>query len=128
MFDSLRFSMLDLKLGGRMLVKHPGLTAVGTIAVAFAIAVGTTAFEVGKQVVFPTIPLPNGAAIVVLRNWHIQWNVTAGASRRDYARWKSDVKTVTDLGAIMVQDRNVAVVPAQVNQSSSPTSRPPCSR
>src|SRR3954467_6089790 len=52
-FDSLRFSVLDLKLGARMLVKHPGLTVIGTIAVAFAIAVGTVAFEVAKQVVFP---------------------------------------------------------------------------
>ena len=109
MFDSLRFSLLDLKLGGRMLVKHPGLTVVGTIAVAFAVAVGTTAFEIGTQVVFPTIPLPNGDAIVVLRNWHVQANGPAGVSRRDYARWKSDVTTVTDIGAIMVQDRNVAV-------------------
>ena len=107
-FDSLRFSMLDLKLGGRMLVKHPGLTVVGTIAVAFAIAVGTVAFEIGTQVVFPTIPLPNGDAIVVLRNWHVQANGPVAASRRDYARWKSDVTTVTDLGAIDVQDRNVA--------------------
>jgi len=32
-FDSLRVSVLDVKLGGRMLVKHPGLTVVGTIAV-----------------------------------------------------------------------------------------------
>src|SRR5215212_11468648 len=55
-FDSLRFSVLDLKLGGRMLVKHPALAAIGTIAVAFAIAVGTTAFEVITQVLFPTIP------------------------------------------------------------------------
>ncbi len=108
-FDSLRFSMLDLKLGGRMLAKHPGLTVVGTIAVAFAIGVGTTAFEIGTQVVFPTIPLPNGDAIVVLRNWHVQANVPTGASRRDYARWKSDVKTVTDMAAIVPQERNVAV-------------------
>ena len=53
-FDSLRVSTLDVKLGGRMLVKHPGLTVIGTIAVAFAIAVGTAAFEIITQVLFPT--------------------------------------------------------------------------
>ena len=42
-FGGLRFSMLDLRLGGRMLVKHPALTVIGTIAVAFAIAVGAGA-------------------------------------------------------------------------------------
>jgi hypothetical protein len=31
---------LDLKLGVRMLIKHPGLTVIATMAVAFAIAVG----------------------------------------------------------------------------------------
>jgi putative ABC transport system permease protein len=107
-FDSLRFSVLDVKLGGRMLVKHPGLTVVGTIAVAFAIVVGTVAFEIGTQVAFPTIPLPNGDAIVVLRHWHVQANEPVWASRRDYARWKSDLTTVTDLGAMMFQGRNVA--------------------
>src|SRR3954470_19728272 len=49
-FESLRFSVLDLKLGGRMLVKHPALTAIATIAVAFAIAVGTVGFEIARQI------------------------------------------------------------------------------
>ena len=109
MFDSLRFSVLDLKLGGRMLAKHPGLTVIGTIAVAFAIAVGTVAFEVITQALFPTIPLPNGGAIVALRNWHIEASGPVAASRRDYALWTRDLTTVTDLGAIVARDRNVAL-------------------
>src|SRR4051812_39623167 len=48
-FDSPRFSMLDLRLGGRMLVKHPALTVIATIAVAYAIAVGTVGFEIARQ-------------------------------------------------------------------------------
>lgn len=74
-FDSLRFSMVDLKLGGRMLVKHPGLTAIATMAVAFAIAVGTVGFEIARQALWPTIPLPDGNAIVALRNWDVADNV-----------------------------------------------------
>src|SRR5262245_42503951 len=70
-FDSLRFSMLDLRLGGRMLVKHPALTVIATIAVAYAIAVGTVGFEIGRQVLWPTIPLPDGNAIVALQNWNV---------------------------------------------------------
>ena len=54
-FDSLRFSVLDLKLGGRMLVKHPALTVIATIAVAFAIAVGTVGFEIARQALWPGI-------------------------------------------------------------------------
>ena len=45
---------MDLKLGGRMLVKYPGLTIVGGLAMAFAIWVGIVIF----QVVEPLRPTP----------------------------------------------------------------------
>ena len=73
-FGGLRFSMLDLRLGGRMLVKHPALTVIATIAVAYAIAVGTVGFEIARQALWPTIPLPDGNAIVALRNWNVADN------------------------------------------------------
>jgi hypothetical protein len=76
-FDSLRFSMLDLRLGGRMLVKHPALTVIATIAVAFAIAVGTVGFEIARQALWPTIPLAEGNAIVALRNWNVADNAVS---------------------------------------------------
>lgn len=34
-------SLLDFKLGVRMLVRYPGLTVLGSLAIAFAIAVAT---------------------------------------------------------------------------------------
>ena len=108
-FDNLRFSMLDLKLGARMLVKHPTLTAIATIAVAFAIAAGTVGFEIARQALWPTIPLPNGNAIVALQNWDVAESVRRNASRRDYALWKDGLTTITDVGAIVLQERNVAV-------------------
>ena len=53
---------LDLKLGGRMLVKYPGLTIVGGLAMAFAICVGAVIFEVLTLFVHPTLPLPAASA------------------------------------------------------------------
>ena len=108
-FDSLRFSMLDLRLGGRMLVKHPALTAIATIAVAFAIAVGTVGFEIARQALWPTIPLPNGNAIVALRNWNVADNASVPASRRDYELWRDGLSTITDLSAVEVEERSIAV-------------------
>ena len=35
------FSLIDFELGVRMLLRYPGLTVMGTIALAFGIAVGT---------------------------------------------------------------------------------------
>src|SRR5918997_459201 len=66
-FDEMRFSWLDLKLGGRMLVKYPVLTIVGGISMAFAICVGTVIFQVLTLLLAPTLPLPAGDRIV-----HIQ--------------------------------------------------------
>jgi putative ABC transport system permease protein len=108
-FDGLRFSALDLRLGGRMLIKHPALTMIATIAVAFAIAVGTVGFEIARQALWPTIPLPDGNAIVALRNWDVADNASVPASRRDYELWRDGLSTVTDLSAISVQERNIAV-------------------
>jgi putative ABC transport system permease protein len=107
--DSLRFSGLDLRLGGRMLVKHPALTAIATIAVAFAIAVGTVGFEVARQALWPTIPLPDGNAIVALRNWNVADNASVPASRRDYELWRDGLSTITDLSAVEVEERTIAV-------------------
>ena len=58
---------LDLKLGGRMLVKYPGLTIVGGLAMAFAICVGTVIFAVLTMLLHPTLPLPGGERIVQIR-------------------------------------------------------------
>ena len=108
-FDSLRFSVLDLRLGGRMLVKHPALTVIASIAVAFAIAVGTVGFEVARQALWPTIPLPDGNAIVAVRNWDVAGNAWVPASRRDYELWRGGLSTITDLSAVGVEERNIAV-------------------
>jgi hypothetical protein len=35
------FSSLDFKVGARMLARYPGLTVIGTLAIAVAIALGT---------------------------------------------------------------------------------------
>src|SRR5918996_276674 len=108
-FDELRFSVLDLRLAGRMLVKHPALTAVPTIAVAFAIAVGTVGFEIARQALWPTIPLPDGNAIVALRKWNVADNAWVPASRRDYELWRDGLSTITDLSAVEVEERSLAV-------------------
>jgi putative ABC transport system permease protein len=102
-------SMLDVRLGGRMLVKHPALTVIGTIAVAFAIAVGTVGFEVARQAFWPAIPLPDGNAIVALRNWDVADQAVVPASRRDYELWRDGLSTITDLAAVEVEERSIAV-------------------
>ncbi len=100
---------LDFKLGLRMLVKHPALTVIATIAVAYAIAVGTVGFEITRQALWPTIPLPDGHAIVALRNWNVGDDESVPASRRDYELWRDGFSTITDLSAVDVEERSIAV-------------------
>ncbi|MEP6834877.1 MAG: ABC transporter permease, partial [Gemmatimonas sp.] len=100
---------LDFKLGGRMLVKHPALTVIATIAVAYAIAVGTVGFQIARQVFWPTIPLAEGNAIVALRNWDVVDNQSVAASRSDYELWRDGLTTITDLGAVDIEERSIAV-------------------
>src|SRR5919112_3287042 len=59
---------LDLKLGARMLVKYPGLTIVGGLAMAFAIWAGLVIFQVVGLFTNPTLPLTQGARLVEVRS------------------------------------------------------------
>src|SRR5688572_12623590 len=66
---------LDVKLGGRMLVKYPGLTVVGGLAMAFAIGVGTVIFQALALLLAPTLPLPGGDRVVNIRTRDVAANV-----------------------------------------------------
>ena len=60
---------LDLKLGFRMLVKYPGLTVVGGVAMAFGIWFGAVTFEMFGLISSTKLPLPDGDRIVKILNW-----------------------------------------------------------
>ena len=98
---------LDLKLGGRMLVKYPGLTVVGGLAMAFAIWVGAVVFEMVMLFVNPTLPLPQGDRIVHLRNWDVQANEKEPRALHDFVVWRQAMRSVTDFGAWEDVTRNL---------------------
>ena len=100
---------LDLKLGGRMLVKYPGLTIVGGVAMAFAICVGTVIFEMVTMLVYPTMPLPAGERIVQIRNWDVAANSLEPRALHDFVVWRSALRSVTELGAWRDVSRNLII-------------------
>ncbi len=108
-FDEMRFSWLDLKLGGRMLVKYPLLTIVGGLSMAFAIWVGASTFEGIRQLVFPTIPLPDADRIVVLQNWDASANHPEHRATHDFVAWRGSVQSVQHLGAYRTVTRNLMI-------------------
>jgi predicted permease len=98
---------IDFKLGFRMLIKYPGLTIVGGLAMAFAIWVGAVTFELVTMFLHPTLPLPNGDRIVQLRNWDAVASRAEPRALHDFIVWRQAVSTVTDLGAYRDVTRNL---------------------
>src|SRR5688500_1165635 len=64
--DMWGWSMQDYKLGLRMLVKYPGLTIAGGLALAIAIGIGAGWYDISRQFLHPAVPLPDGDRLVEL--------------------------------------------------------------
>jgi len=109
---------LDLKLGGRMLVKYPGLTLIGGLAMAFAIWMGAVTFEMVDMIMNPTLPLPAGDRIVRLRNWDIQKNDEDGRALYDFIVWRRALSKVTDIGAWRDETVNLIAADGDVRSTN----------
>lgn len=100
-------SWLDFKLGLRMLVKHPGLTLVGGLAIAFGIGAGAASFEIVSRVARPTLPLDEGHRVVGIRTWNTADSRTERRVIHDLATWRADLRTLRDVGAFRTVERNL---------------------
>lgn len=98
---------LDFRLGARMLAKYPGLTLVGGLSMAVAIAVGAATFELVTQTLDPRLPLDGGARVVGIRNWDARENDIDPRVAHDFAAWRQEVRSVDDLGAFRTVTRNL---------------------
>lgn len=110
---------LDFRLGVRMMRKYPGLTLVGTLAMAFAVAVGTFGFEAIRQVANPTLPFPKGDRFVAIFMWDAADNRTRYVPLRDFARWRGQLETIEDLGVFVTFNRNLSTGPDDVASVNS---------
>jgi predicted permease len=108
-------SWLDFKLGFRMLVRYPMLTVVGSLAMAFAIAVGAGTFEVIMQMTNPSLPLPDADRIVGLNYWDRTEPGVRAPSSYDALAWREGLRTVEDIGAFRPVQRNL-IVDGQVGE------------
>jgi putative ABC transport system permease protein len=99
---------LDFRLGVRMLVKYPLLTLIGGFAMAVAIAIGATFFEVISEVLNPAIALEEGDRVVALQ----YATSTPGQPQRrvlpDFVAWRDELRSVQHVSAFRNVDRNLA--------------------
>ena len=112
-------SWLDVKLGLRMLVKYPGMTAVSVFALAIAIPAGLGPMHFMNAVLTP-LPVDEGDRIQVLRNINLETSRPVLASSEDYVRWRDELASFEAMGAatirvsynVMSDDGRAAPVPS----------------
>jgi putative ABC transport system permease protein len=100
---------LDVRLGGRMLVKYPGLTLAGGLALAIAIGIGAGWYDLWGKLLWPTIPLLDGDRIVIIETQNALTNQPELRVTRDFLEWRSDVRSIDGLGAYRTDLRNLIV-------------------
>jgi putative ABC transport system permease protein len=106
---SLASMSLDVKLGGRMMVKYPILTIAGGLALAIAIGVGAGWYALAGKMLWPKIPLPDGDRIVVIETQNVLTTQPELRVSRDFLEWRSDLRSIDGLGAYRSDRRNLTV-------------------
>lgn len=112
--DQLRFSVLDIRLGARMLVKYPVLSLVSVTSMAAAIAIGSGAFSILASMTGTRLPLPEGERVIALRNAILTHPGQSQASLRDFMTWRDELGSVQDVAAFTSTRRNLVVPGAAV--------------
>lgn len=96
----------DYKLGLRMLLKYPGLTIAGGLALAIALAIGAGWYDFVGKILLPTIPLPEGDRIVLIETRNVLSNGLEPRVARDFLEWRRELRTIVDLGAFRLGGRS----------------------
>ena len=109
-------SWLDVKLGMRMLAKYPWLSGVSVIGMAVAIAIGAAYFSIIGVILDSTLPVDDGDRVVAIETKTIAGPEAGhrdGVSPHDFVQWRSELKSITDLGAFIDERRNLITTDAR---------------
>ena len=99
----------DYKLGFRMLLKYPGLTFAGGLALAIAIGIGAGWYDLSGDLFRPKLPLPDGDRTV-----EVEMRDSASSQRErrllhDLAIWRRDARSIEYLSAYRTTERNLVL-------------------
>jgi predicted permease len=100
-------SWLDWKLGARLLLKYPALTIIGGLSLAAAIALGAVGIELADELLYKRLPFPEGGRVVRLETQDTVASRVEPRVLHDVAIWRQSLKTITEIGAARVSERNV---------------------
>jgi predicted permease len=126
-------SWLDWKLGARLLLRYPALTIIGGLSLASAIAIGAVGIEVADELLYKRLPFDGGGRVVRLETQDTAASRVEPRVLHDFAIWRRSLKTVVELGAARVSERNVltgegrveSLRVAEITASAFPLTRVP---
>ena len=126
-------SWLDWKLGARLLLKYPALTIIGGLSLAGAIAIGAVGIELADELLYKRLPFDEGSRVVRLETQDTAASRVEPRVLHDFAIWRRSLKTVAELGAARVSERNVltgegrfeSLRVAEITASAFPLTRVP---
>src|SRR5436190_10889834 len=126
-------SWLDWKLGARLLLKYPALTIIGGFSLAAAIAIGAIGIELADELLYKRLPFHEGSRVVRLETQDTASSRAEPRVLHDFAIWRRSLKTVAELGAARVSERNVltgegrveSMRVAEITASAFPLTRVP---
>lgn len=95
--DQMRFSWIDVRLGLRMLVKHPGMTLVAAFALAVGIPVGMAPSHLADAIERP-LPEDPENRVRAIRFWDPVISNAASPVRADYELWRAELTSVSAVG------------------------------
>jgi predicted permease len=109
-------SWLDVKLGVRMLTKHPALSLVSGFGMTVAVAIGAVGFGVIRVVTASELPLDEGERVVTVQNTGGTGGLDQFRSTplHDLATWRKEVRSLAELGAYRVVTRNLVTPDGRV--------------
>jgi predicted permease len=106
-FDQLRFSWIDVRLGLRMLMKYPVLTLVSGFALAVGIPVGLAPMHLANAVEAP-LPEDPENRIRAIRLWDPATTGVVAPGPDDFRFWSETLSTFSSVGAFQLSTYNVA--------------------
>ena len=104
---STRLSWMDFRLAGGILVRYPWLTIIAVMGMAVGITISAGAFAVLYTMLDPSLPLDEGDRIVAIQNWDAARNSAERRIVHDFVEWRSQLRSVQDLGAYRHLNRNL---------------------
>jgi putative ABC transport system permease protein len=89
----------DIRYGLRTLAKNRGFTIVAVLTLALGIGANTAIFSVVQNLLLRPLPYPQPESLVEIWNTYLPQVPRGGLSPGDYADWKREAKSFSEMGA-----------------------------